>query len=89
MQRLRLAPIQAITEEVRNLESLIGLVILLLIVGWIYSAGHKRGKREGSRKGYGVGFDRGRRAKSSGCLVLVVVAGLALAATTAVLACLL
>ncbi len=65
------------------------LVVLLLIgaVGvWIWYAGHKSGKREGSRKGYGVGFDRGRRSRSSGCLLLVIAGGFALAAVTVALA---
>lgn len=48
---------------------------------WIASSAYRVGKREGSRKGYGVGFDRGRRAaRNSGCLVAVVVLPLGLAA---------
>ena len=60
-----------------------GLIVPGVILVGIYNAGFGSGKRLGSRKGYGVGFDRGRRAhNSSGCLV-VVLAGLvcALAAT--------
>jgi hypothetical protein len=62
---------------------IIGLIVLGAIVVGVYNAGFGSGKRLGSRKGYGVGFDRGQRAhNSSGCLV-VVLAGLvcALAAT--------
>lgn len=46
-------------------------VILLFLVLFVWSAKYifAAGKREGSRKGYGVGFDRGRR--SAGCLILL------------------
>jgi hypothetical protein len=68
--------------------TIIVIVVILVIVGWIYNAGHKSGKREGSIKVYGVGFDRGRRSKGqSGCLVVLLVLGLALAASAAALAC--
>lgn len=51
-----------------------GLFILGLIVAAIYAWGHTAGKREGSRKGYGVGFDRGRRGREgSGCFVATAV----------------
>ena len=50
--------------------------VVVLIIGavalWVYSTVFKSGKREGSRKGYGVGFDRGRKLSSSGCLIFMV-----------------
>ncbi|HOM19301.1 MAG TPA: hypothetical protein PK777_04455 [Thermoguttaceae bacterium] len=58
-------------------------VILLLIAAWIWSAAYQAGKREGSRKGYGVGFEHGKRA---GCLVMLALAGTLLALASAVLA---
>ena len=68
------------------METVVVIVVILAIVGWVYAVGHKAGKREGSRKGYGVGFDRGRRTRSkSGCLIIV--AGLALAAGSLAIAC--
>ena len=39
------------------IEAIVVLGILLGIAGWLYAAG----KRTGSRKGFGVGRDRGRR----------------------------
>jgi hypothetical protein len=59
------------------------LVVLVMLVGGflIYGLAYKAGKREGSRKGYGVGFARGKRsAKPSGCalVVLCLLAGLVL-----------
>ena len=52
-------------------------MVLLLLLGfafWFAQAAYKSGKREGSRKGYGVGYDRGRRHSSSngGCLAIVL-----------------
>ena len=65
---------------------IIGLIVLGVILLAVYNAGFGSGKRLGSRKGYGVGFDRGRRAHgSSGCLV-VVIAGLACALAATALA---
>jgi hypothetical protein len=65
---------------------IIGLIVLGIILLGVYNAGFSSGKRLGSRKGYGVGFDRGRRGhNSSGCLV-VVLAGLACAVAAAALA---
>ena len=63
------------------MEAIVVIIILLLIAGAIFKAG----KRLGSRKGYGVGFARGRRSKS-GCLVVVMAAGLALAGATVAVA---
>ncbi len=62
-----------------------GSLIVIAIVCWVvYSFAYGAGKREGSRKGYGVGFDRGRRGRKSqsGCLIVLVVAGLGLGVTT-------
>jgi hypothetical protein len=57
-------------------------VVILAIAGWLYSLGHKAGKREGSRKGYGVGFSRGRRSRAqSGCMIVLAVFGLIATAT--------
>lgn len=72
--------------EEYELETVVLVVILLFFVGWIYGTGHKAGKREGSRKGYGVGFDRGRRSKSSGCLVAIAAIIVAMATASAALA---
>ena len=79
-----MAQVQAVIrhEEKRDLETIIVVGIVLVIFGSIFNAG----KREGSRKGYGVGFDRGRRSKS-GCLVIIATTGFAVAAASAALAC--
>lgn len=54
----------------------IGFIVLIIVALAIWNAAYKSGKREGSRKGYGVGFNRGRRSKpSTGCLVLFLVLG--------------
>ena len=65
----------------------LGFLILLGVVAWVVGAAFKAGKREGSRKAYGVGFARGRRAGAkgqSGCLVVLLMAFVtaAIAATT-------
>ena len=47
------------TEEEHSME-------LLLAIGVIYAIGYliyRNGKREGSKKGYGVGLNRGRRGR--------------------------
>lgn len=50
---------------------------LIGIAIWLYDMAYQSGKREGSRKGYGVGFDHGRRSRTqSGCMIIVVVAAL-------------
>ena len=51
------------------------LVIIVAIIVFVYA--YSAGKREGSRKGYGVGFSRGRRS-GWGCLVVLVVGALAI-----------
>jgi hypothetical protein len=69
------------------METIGGLIILGIVAFVIYSAGHgaghKEGKRLGSRKAYGVGFSRGSRSHGGGggCLLFVtaglgVIAGL-------------
>lgn len=70
-----------------HLESIIALILILAVAGWLYNSGHKAGKREGSRKGYGVGFDRGSRSKKkqSGCMIVIVLGGLFASATTVAL----
>jgi hypothetical protein len=67
---------------------LLGLLVILVIVAMVWKAAFSSGKRLGSRKGYGVGFDRGRRGRhdSSGCLVVFIVVGLALGAAASVAA---
>ena len=56
------------------MDSCSGLVILAVIVASIYAWGHSEGKREGSRKAYGVGYARGRRGRSgSDCFVATAV----------------
>ena len=65
---------------------IVGLIVLGVILVGVYNAGFGSGKRLGSRKGYGVGFDRGGRAhNSTGCLVAVL-AGLACTVTASALA---
>lgn len=59
------------------------LVVIGIVFVVFYSMGHQDGKRLGSRKGYGVGFDRGRRASSSGCLILIVALGVAMGSAAA------
>lgn len=56
------------------------LLAVIIVAGYLVNEAYKSGKREGSRKGYGVGFDRGRKSKSEGCLLLVLVTGLAISA---------
>lgn len=70
------------------MEGIVVLIVILAIAGWLYSSGHKAGKREGSRKGYGVGFDRGRRSRKnqSGCMIVIVVVGLIASAASVALA---
>ncbi len=59
---------------------LLGLIVLGLIVYGAFAAaasayeeGYRAGKREGSRKAYGVGYERGRReappSEATGCLM--------------------
>jgi hypothetical protein len=70
-----------------DIGTVVGIGVFLVITGWIYNAGHKTGKREGSRKGYGVGLDRGRRTRGqAGCLTIFLVFGLLLAITAVALA---
>jgi hypothetical protein len=55
---------------------IVGLVVLGAILVGVYNAGFGSGKRLGSRKGYGVGFDRGHRGHNSGGCLVVLLAGL-------------
>jgi hypothetical protein len=72
--------------ENASMEGLLLILVLAWFVGWIYENGYARAKRVGSRKGYGVGYHRGRRhADPSGCL-LFVAAILALGGATIVMA---
>lgn len=58
------------------------LVVIVVVLLLVWGAAHRQGKREGSRKGYGVGFDRGRRSKGkNGCLVILASAVATLALT--------
>ena len=55
------------------MEALVGFIVLLLVAYFVSQAAFQSGKRIGSRKGYGVGFDHGSRSrKQSGCLIIVV-----------------
>ena len=47
------------TEEEHSMELLVALGVIYVIGYLIY----RNGKREGSRKGYGVGLNRGRRGR--------------------------
>jgi len=53
------------------------IIIIVAMIVFIYA--YNAGKREGSRKGYGVGYSRGRRA-GSGCLIVLFLGVLSLAA---------
>lgn len=77
--------------EESKVECLGSLILIGIVIWFVYNSAYSAGKREGSRKGYGVGFDRGRRsqASQSGCLLAVIICGLVLAATTAAFACIL
>jgi len=48
-----------------DISGLVLLGILIYAMGYAY----KLGKREGSRKGYGVGYDHGRRAAGCGLIL--------------------
>jgi len=53
---------------------LLGLLVLGGIVALIWNAACSSGKHAGSQKGYGVGFDRGRRGRGgSACFVATAV----------------
>ncbi|MCS7305037.1 MAG: hypothetical protein NZ602_08030 [Thermoguttaceae bacterium] len=62
-------------------------LILLVIAAWIWNAAYKAGKREGSRKAYGVGYGRGLRASGGGCLLMLALVGTLLALAGTLLAC--
>lgn len=67
-----------LTQEMRELRMVITILLAvgIAIAFFVYQAAYTAGKRDGSRKAYGVGFGRGyRKAKqsSSGCLVAVLV----------------
>ena len=58
------------------------IMIVVFIAAWAWEAGYRAGKREGSRKAYGVGWERGRQAAQtgqSGCLVAFLAVALAVA----------
>lgn len=66
------------------MEVLVIMAIVAVIVWYGWSTAYASGKRAGSRKGYGVGYDRGSRSKNqSGCLVVLVAAGVLAAASVA------
>ncbi len=58
---------------------------LLVALGVGYDAAYRSGKQVGSRKAYGVGYARGRRAANQGGCLVLLLAGLALMGVTAVL----
>lgn len=54
------------------MECLVALALIIVAL-FIFNAAYRAGKREGSRKGYGVGFDRGRRHRGKdGCPLTVL-----------------
>ena len=66
------------------MEALVVMAIVAGIAWYGWSTAYASGKRAGSRKGYGVGYDRGRRSKNrNGCLVVLVAAGVLAAAGAA------
>ena len=66
----------------------VGLLILVVIVVAVYKSAFAAGNRRGSRKGYGVGFDRGRRGRgASGCLVMAVAGIVSLVLAASLWAC--
>ena len=56
------------------MDTLIGMLIVLGAIAWVWNSAYSSGKREGSRKGYGVGYARGKRGRSqSDCFVATAV----------------
>ena len=56
------------------MSELIGLALVVGLAAWLWSTAYSSGKREGSRKGYGVGYARGKRGRSrSDCFVATAV----------------
>jgi hypothetical protein len=50
--------------EENRMEWVLLVIAVLCVMSWVWSQAYKEGKRIGSRKGYGVGFDRGRRSRT-------------------------
>jgi len=51
----------------------VAVLILLLIAAAIWRTAYSSGKRTGSRKGYRAGYDHGKRRRSNGCLLVVLI----------------
>lgn len=69
------------------MEGFAGVIVVIFVAYFVYDLAYKRGKREGSKKGYGVGFDRGKKSTSGGCLVILLSFGVILFTGTIVIAC--
>lgn len=64
------------------------MLLFVAIVFFVYKSAFAAGNRLGSSKGYGVGFDRGRRGRgASGCLVIVTAGIASLAVVASLWAC--
>lgn len=67
---------------------LLAWIVILGIAVWVWQSGYTSGKREGSRKAYGVGYSRGRRASNaSGCLVAILMLFVIKLAAAGAIAC--
>lgn len=62
------------------------ILIVIFVAIVVYQSAFADGKRIGSRKGYGVGFDRGSRNKS-GCLFAVIGFVLVIGTVASAIAC--
>lgn len=82
--RVGMAPFHAYLmqkgELIMDFGTFIGMLVALWIAGAIFNVAYRSGKREGSRKAYGVGFNHGRRHRSQqGCGFFVLVFGIMMA----------
>ena len=60
---MRLGGLTALTVLFSRPEEEMGALIALGVIGFIVYQAFREGKREGSRKGFGVGRDRGSRSR--------------------------
>lgn len=67
------------------MDPILVLLIVCAVAWWVYNSAYKSGKHEGSRKAYGVGYSRGRKQASSGCLIFVGLIAAAVSAAASVI----